>query len=263
MEIVFNNYKIGEKQTNFTIKSRDITGIYGIDKQRLVEITSLRNGYQGKIEIDNKILFKKDINSYRKKIAIISEKFDPYIEQKKVYEAMYYEMRKKEICLKDPSKKVKDALKVVGLNYNYINRDIKRLSSSEKKQLALALALLSNPSIIIIIDPFINYDKITEKKIWLLIQRMREQYNKKIIFVSDDVNMLYKYTDQLFIVKNNKIIAEGRPLDIFKRISFLKKHSIEIPEIIDFTYLAQNKKNAKIDYHKDIRDIIKDIYKHV
>ena len=92
---------------------------------------------------------------------------------------------------------------------------------------------------------------------------MREQYNKKIIFVSDDVNMLYKYTDQLFIVKNNKIIAEGRPLDIFKRISFLKKHSIEIPEIIDFTYLAQNKKNAKIDYHKDIRDIIKDIYKHV
>ena len=29
------------------------------------------------------------------------------------------------------------------------------------------------------------------------------------------------------------------------------------------TYLARKDKEVKIDYHKDIRDIIKDIYKHV
>ena len=43
----------------------------------------------------------------------------------------------------------------------------------------------------------------------------------------------------------------------------MKRNKIDIPEIIEFTYLAKKQKNVKIDYHKDIRDIIKDIYKHV
>ena len=42
----------------------------------------------------------------------------------------------------------------------------------------------------------------------------------------------------------------------------LEKNNIEVPEIVQITYLAK-KKDVRIDYHKDIRDIIKDIYKHV
>ena len=125
------------------------------------------------------------------------------------------------------------------------------------------MALLSNPRIIVIIEPFINYDKETEKKIWFLLQKMKEQYNKTIIFLSDDETVLYKYTDYLIVMKNKKVIAEGKPLDIFKKVSYLKKNSIEIPEIVEITILAKNKKGINIDYHKDVRDIIKDIYKHV
>ena len=87
--------------------------------------------------------------------------------------------------------------------------------------------------------------------------------NKTIIFLSDDETMLYKYTDYLIVMKNKKVIAEGKPLDIFKKVSYLKKNSIEIPEIVEITVLAKNKKGINIDYHKDVRDIIKDIYKHV
>ena len=48
-----------------------------------------------------------------------------------------------------------------------------------------------------------------------------------------------------------------------QREDFLKKNRINITKIVEFTYLAKKKKNIKIDYHKDVRDIIKDIYKHV
>ena len=247
MEINQKDYKIENNQLSFKVKSKKITGIYTNDKIKLLEI----------------INFKKDIIPNKNKIVIIQEKMDSYIEKMKVYEAMYYEIRKKEIILKDPSKKVKDALKIVGLSYDYLNRDIRSLSSSETKQIELAISLLSNSNIIIIIEPFINYDKEKEKRIWLLIQKMKDQYNKTFIFISDDQNMLYKYTNHLIIIKNNKVLVEGEPLDIFKKIEYLKKNSIEIPEIIELTYLAKTKKNVKIDYHKDVRDIIKDIYKHV
>ncbi len=247
MEINQQTYKVKNDHLSFTVNSKEITGIYTNDKNKVLEI----------------INFKKDINANEKKIVIIPEKMNSYVEKMKVYEAMYYEIRTKELSLKDPSKKVKDSLKIVGLNYDYVNRDIKSLSSSEKKQIELALALLSNPNIIVMVAPFINYDKEKEKKIWLLIQKMKDQYNKTIILISNDTNTLYKYTNHIIIIKNNKIITEGKTLEIFKKNDYLKKNSIEIPEIIDFTFLARTKKNAKIDYHKDVRDIIKDIYKHV
>ena len=52
-------------------------------------------------------------------------------------------------------------------------------------------------------------------------------------------------------------------VDILTNIDFLNKNKIDIPDIVEITYLAYKKKKIKIDYHKDIRDIIKDIYKHV
>ena len=35
------------------------------------------------------------------------------------------------------------------------------------------------------------------------------------------------------VIENNKVLLEGNPLDIFKKNEYLKKNSIEIPEIIE------------------------------
>ena len=97
----------------------------------------------------------------------------------------------------------------------------------------------------------------------MLLQRLKEQFNINIILISDDCTSLYKYTENMIITKNNKILIQGPTKEIFQRVDLLKRNKIDIPEIVEFTYLAKKTKNVKIDYHQDIRDIIKDIYKHV
>ena len=71
----------------------------------------------------------------------------------------------KNINKKKTKKKIVDSLKIVGLNSSYLDRQLCTLSSSEKKQIQFALALLSNPELIIMDEPFINYDLKTYKKI--------------------------------------------------------------------------------------------------
>ena len=97
----------------------------------------------------------------------------------------------------------------------------------------------------------------------MLFSRLKEQFKKTIIIVTNDSNILYKYTDELILVKKNRIFLTGKTQNIYKRVDFLRKNGFEIPEIVEFTYLAKKKKKIKLDYHKDIRDIIKDIYKHI
>ena len=67
----------------------------------------------------------------------------------------------------------------------------------------------------------------------------------------------------MIFIKNNQVVLEGKTTEVYQKVEVLKKQKLSIPEIIEFTYLAKKKKEVKIDYHKDIRDIIKDIYKHV
>ena len=176
---------------------------------------------------------------------------------------MDYEIKRKNIKLKNREKKIYDSLLIVGLDESYLTRQINTLSTSEVKIVQLAVTLLSNPEVLIIDDIFKFLDKVWEKKIIMLLQKIKEQYNKTIVLASEDSEALYKYTTNLIVFKNDKIIATGNTEEIMQRVDFFKKNRISIPKIVEFTYLAKKIKNVKIDYHKDVRDIIKDIYKHV
>lgn len=226
------------------ISSKNITGIL---------VRNLYNDKLIKLLVDN---------LEKKRISIIREDFESISFKSTIYEYMNYEIENKNIVLKNDLKKINDSLKIVGLNKLSLDRNINTLSESEKKLLQLAIALLSNPEVLIFEEPFNKLDLKNEKTLVLLLRKIKEKYDKTIIFISSNSNLLYKYTDYL-IVYDDKLLREGKTSTILEDVEFLKRNSLSVPEIVEFTYLAKKKYNVKIDYHSDIRDIIKDIYKHV
>ena len=263
MEIIFRDYKYKDSLLDFNIKQDKINGIIGTEYNKLVEIIKLKNKYTGEILIDKNKLNKDNIKTYKKKIGIVEEEINDNIFTKSIYNLMEYEIIRRKLILKNPHKKIIDSLKIVGLKEDILERDIKTLSTSEKKLLQIAICLLSNPELIILIEPLKCLDIINEKKIILLLQKIKEQYNKSIVIVSNNSEVIYKYTKNIIVFNKDKIIYEGDTSKLFQKLDLLMENNINIPEIVEFTYKAKKKKSVKIDYHTDIRDIIKDIYKHV
>ena len=165
--------------------------------------------------------------------------------------------------IKNIDKKEHDSLKIVGLDTNMLDRNITTLSKSEQKKVPIAIGLLSNPDVLIFDDLFQYLDNKSRKKIMMVLTKLKEQYHKIIIIGSNNADMLYQYTTKMLFVKNKRIFLEGTTEETYERVDYLKRNGYKIPEIVQFTYKAIKKKKVKIDYHKDIRDIIKDIYKHV
>ena len=263
MEIEYTDYKSSDNILNFTIKHQEINGILGKKYQELINNIKIRNNYQGTIKINGELLEKENIQYINKKICIVKREFECNYFTNTVYDLMNYEIDRKSISLKNREKKIRDSLVIVGLDESYLLRPISTLSTSEKKIIQLAISLLSNPEVLILEDIFKYLDKNWEKKVIMLLQKIKDQYYKTIILASEESEELYKYTTNLIIYKNNKILISGNTYEIMQRVDFLKKNRINIPKIVEFTYLAKKKKNIKIEYHKDVRDIIKDIYKHV
>ncbi len=263
MEIKISDYQLNSGIYNFTIKDKAINGVAGTNQLDIMNIIKIKHKYKGKIWINNEEIKKEDVNKYKKRISIIEEVIDKNTYSFKVYEFMYHEIKTKKIPLKNPKKKILDSLKIVGLDFSYLNRTIKDLSSSEKKLIQFSLALLSNPDLIII-EEFINIiDLKKEKYLMLLLEKMIEYYGKTIVLLSNNPDFLYQYTSHIIITKNKEVLVEGKTEDILQRVDFLKRNGIKVPEKVEWTYIAKKEKQAKIDYHKDVRDMIKDIYKHV
>ena len=263
MEIKFTNYLYNEQEINFTIENKTITGITGTFLTDYIDILMQRKQGKGTILINEEKLTKENIKSYQKKISFVPTLLVIPKHILTVNELMKQTIKQNNLIIKDYSKKIRDSLKIVGLDETYLERKLQTLSQSEKKILQYALSLISNPELIIAEEPFRFLDNKNEKKIFMLLQRLKEQFNINIILLSNDQNTLHKYTDNMIFIKNNNVILEGQTNEVYQRVDFLKKNKFLIPEIIEFTYLAKKKKSVKIDYHKDIRDIIKDIYKHV
>lgn len=263
MEIVFTNHKIDEEEINLTIHHNQIIGLINDRDNTIFDLISLKTIGRGQISINNEKITKDDLFITQKRISTINDNIDfpPFIHT--VKELMEHRLIIYNLNVKNPTKKIKDSLKIVGLSDKYLERENSTLSPSEKKLILLAISLLSNPDTIIIEEPFKYLDMRQEKRLMLILQKFKEQYNKTIILKSDDTETLYKYADEVIVVKNRNILLSGLTKEVFQRVDYLKRNGITIPQSVMFTYLAKKHKDAKIDYHRDIRDIIKDIYKHV
>ena len=262
MELTLKEYPYKDKKISFTLKEKEINGMSGNHLEEFIEIIRLNGKVKDHIKINHKDIKEKDYYDIKKKIAYVEENSKPstYLS---IREEMIDYIKQIEVYPKNLNKKLKDSLKIVGLDESILERNKNTLSASEEKLVQIAIILLGNPELIILDEPFKRLDMKNKKKIMMILKKIKDQNNRTIVITSNDPEVLYQNTEHLILLKNDKVLLEEETEDAYKRVDFLKKHKVELPEIVEFTYLARKNKNAKIDYFKDIRDIIKDIYKHV
>jgi energy-coupling factor transport system ATP-binding protein len=179
-----------------------------------------------------------------------------------VFEEISFGMKYFKFKTADIEKRVVNALKMVGLNKDYLYRNPFTLSSGEKRKIAIASILAYNPSIIILDEPTIGLDSISKKKLVELIRTLKNRYKKTIILVSHDVDLIHQISDKIIVLNDGKVVLDGNKYDVFKHEAELKKYGIKLPKAIEFSNLVYKKTGKKIGYRDDINDILKDVYRN-
>ncbi len=99
-------------------------------------------------------------------------------------------------------------------------RDIKAdfLSGGQKKKLVIALALLSDPKILLLDEPFAALDVMTIKILQEIIVDLQSVNNISIILCDHQARDLLACVDTAVIINNGKVIAQGTPADLLQNI---------------------------------------------
>lgn len=249
------------KNINIKLKAGKINAIVGKSgsgKTTLLElITGILKPTTGKV-----LIAEKEIDNLNNAfdIGYVSQDNNQFL-QKTVKEELEMLLKLYNYKLKEKNKRINDSLIMVGLNEKYLNLNINNLSSGEKKKLALASALILNPSILIIDEPVIGLDRKTKEELKKIFRILKTRYNRTIIFVSNNLDFVLEVADYVYVLYDKEIVLEGKKIDVLSKTDILKKYGIIGPNITSFENLVLTKKQIKIGYRYEINDLIKDIYR--
>lgn len=101
--------------------------------------------------------------------------------------------------INDKKEKALSLMKTVGLNENYKNRRILKLSGGEQQRVSIARSISYNPNIIIADEPTGNLDEKTENEIMEIFKK-QALAGKCVIIVTHSENVS-KYADYIYELK--------------------------------------------------------------
>ncbi len=99
-------------------------------------------------------------------------------------------------------------------------RDIKAdlISGGQKKRLVIAIALISDPKILLLDEPFAALDVMTIKTLQEIIVNLQSTNNISIILCDHQARDLLACVDTAAIIHNGKVIAQGTPSNLIQNI---------------------------------------------
>ncbi len=99
-------------------------------------------------------------------------------------------------------------------------RDIKAnfLSGGQKKKLVIAIALIADPKILLLDEPFAALDVMTIKTLQEIIVNLQSNNNISIILCDHQARDLLACVDTAAIIHNGKVVAHGTPTNLIQNI---------------------------------------------
>ena len=256
---------------NYTFESGKVYGIIGKSGSGKTTMIQLINGLllptSGKVSVGKYKLQNgsklRNMNGLRSNIGLVFQFPEEQFFCSAVKEEIQFGMKCFNVKTDMLDKHTSDALKLVGLDDSFLDRDPFSLSHGQMRKVALASILAYNPNIVILDEPTVGLDDNDKKNLIKIIRNLKLRYKKTVIVVSHDTDFLLKITDQVLLLEKGTIKLSGDKYSVLGNEKALKASNIKVPDILAFSNLVKKKKNINIGHRDDINDLIKDIYRYV
>lgn len=123
------------------------------------------------------------------------------------------------------SKHIVDMLGIGAL----LQRRPDKLSGGEKQRVAIGRALLSAPRMLLMDEPLAALDDARKAEILPYLERMRDEMNIPIIYVSHSVSEVVRLADRVIVMKDGRVETSGPASDVLSQPAF--SHQLEKREM--------------------------------
>jgi cobalt/nickel transport system ATP-binding protein len=187
----------------------------------------------------------KEYSKIRQRIGVVMQDVDEQILGPTVYDDVLFaplnygmERARAEAVAKD----VIDRLNIGSIKGKIVHY----LSGGEKKKVALAGALVLEPDLLILDEPFTGLDPVSRRDLIQTLNELNKEKGITLIMTLHEVDLVSEITDVLYLMHGHGDLSErGRPEEIFGRFKDLEQYNLEEPTL---TKLFKGLKREGLDF---------------
>lgn len=127
---------------------------------------------------------------------------------------------------------VRNALNLVGIDESLWERSPLDLSGGQKRRVAIAGVIASNPEVLVLDEPTAGLDPQGSKDMMALFVELNRKHDKTIIMVTHDMDHVLNYSDNVVVMDSGSCIYDGDTKSFFKDTSLLKSLGFVTPKIL-------------------------------
>jgi ABC-type oligopeptide transport system ATPase subunit len=221
----YNKDQLVIKNLNLVIHEGESVGLLGESGCGKSTLASLILGFvqpsSGSIIVNNKelsTLKRKAKKDFYREVQIVfqdpSSSLDSLMSVGKLIEEplIIHKIGSKE----ERAKKVFEVMKMVGLSSAYHDSYPSELSGGLKQRLAIAIALVLNPKIVILDECVSALDVSIQAQILNLLISLQKSLNLTYLFITHDLNVASYISDTICVMENGEIVEKNSCRELFE-----------------------------------------------
>ncbi len=221
---IYPDGSIGVKKASLDVYENErlaILGANGSGKSTLLMIMAgLLKPTRGEVRIFGLTPERKNLKIIRKKVGIVFQDpddflFNPTVRDELLHVPLQLEWSKEKIELR-----VSEISKLFGLD-DILEKPPFRISGGEKKKVAIASVVITNPDILIIDEPTANIDGKSRRE----IIKIMKNYSGTLIFTTHELEIVKEIASRVVIMNLKKEVVLTSLVDTLRE-DFLKEMGI-------------------------------------
>lgn len=234
-----------------------IIGTTGSGKSTLVEhLNALLLPSSGALEVfDFNIEAgkkNKNLKALRQEVGLVFQFSEYQLFEETILKDVAFGPKNYGFSIEEATEKAKKALKLVGIGEDKYDVSPFDLSGGQKRRIAIAGILALDPKMVVLDEPTAGLDPKGSEEIIDLFVTLNKKFNKTIIIVSHDNEMVYNYCDNTVLMSKGKVVYSGETLSLFNNDDYIEDYHLIKPKLVSLKS-ELNKKG--FDIPGDVRTI--------
>ena len=181
----------------------------------------------------------KHVASLRKKVGMVFQFPEYQLFAETILKDVMFGPKNFGLKEEEAKKLAIESLKDVGIPESYFEKSPFELSGGEKRRVAIAGIIASNPDVLVLDEPTAGLDPNGKKEIMALVKKFHDS-GKTIIIVTHDMDLVLNFAKTVIVLNDAKLVEVTTPQKLFNSAN-LEKYSLEIPTLYKFINLLREK----------------------
>ncbi len=174
---------------------------------------------------------KETIRDIRFKVGLVFQYPEYQLFEETVYKDISFGPRNMKLDAEEIDFRVRDAIRLVGIGEELLEKSPFELSGGQKRRVAIAGVIAMEPEVLVLDEPTAGLDPRGREDLLSNIRAYHKERGTTVVLVSHSMEEIARNVDRIVVLADSHVLLSGTPHEVFSHGETLTQAGLDVPEV--------------------------------